>query len=143
MLRPIVLGEVVVKLLTKLCIARLLRYWPAPACCLGSVRSRGVADAAYLVTSAIQEAVVVAAPVVVVKLDISGAYDSLKSPGCCRLVGAALGGPHGQISQASRVRVDAQQSYFSHVATGMGAVAGDRYPAGGHSLARLVQLSCC
>ena len=78
MLRPIVLGEVVVKLLTKLCIARLLRYWPAPACCLGSVRSRGVADAAYLVTSAIQEAVVVAAPVVVVKLDISAAYDSLK-----------------------------------------------------------------
>ena len=37
MLRPIVLGEVVAKLLTKLCIARLLHYWPAPACCLGTV----------------------------------------------------------------------------------------------------------
>ena len=48
MLHPIVLIEVVVKLLTKLCVARLLRYWHAPTCCLGSVHSKGVADAGTL-----------------------------------------------------------------------------------------------
>ena len=78
MLRPIVLGEVLVKLLTKLCIARLMARWPTPKCCFGSVKGRGVAGAAYVASVACQEAVAVGAPVVAVKLDISGAYDSLK-----------------------------------------------------------------
>ena len=78
MLRPIVLGEVVLKVLTKLCTRRLLLVWPAPKSCLGSVKGKGVADAAFLASVALQEVATVGAPVVVVKLDISGAYDSLK-----------------------------------------------------------------
>ena len=66
MLRPIVLGEV------------LVATWPTPKSCFGSVQGRGVADAAFLTSVAVREAVIMGAPVVAVKLDISGAYDSLR-----------------------------------------------------------------
>ena len=77
-LRPIVLGETVVKLLTKLCMARLADTWDPPKSCFGSVRGRGVADAAFISQTCVQGAVAVGAPIVLVKLDISGAYDSVR-----------------------------------------------------------------
>ena len=78
MLRPIVFGEVLVKLLAKLCIRRLLATWPIPKSGFGSVRDRGVADATFLTSVVVREAVIMGALVVEGKLDISGAYDSLR-----------------------------------------------------------------
>ena len=95
MLRPIVLGEVLAKLLSKLCIRRLLSNWPTPKSCFGSVRGRGVADAAFLTSIAVREAVIMGAPVVAVKLDISGAYDNFEAFGGAWMACPAMEQLHG------------------------------------------------
>ena len=63
MLRPIVLGDVFVKLLAKLCIRGLRATWPTPKSSFGTV----LADAAFLTPVAVREAVIMGAPVVAVR----------------------------------------------------------------------------
>eukprot|EP00438_Fugacium_kawagutii_P027342 Skav236347 [mRNA] locus=scaffold918:93635:94882:- [translate_table: standard] len=53
--RPIVCGEVVLKVLAKLAMTRIVSTWPLPTCCFGACRGRGVLEALYTVKACAQE----------------------------------------------------------------------------------------
>ena len=43
--QPIVCGEVLANLAARLATSRLVSHWSVPACCFGSVRGQGLAEA--------------------------------------------------------------------------------------------------
>ena len=75
--RPIVLGDVVAKLLGRVCMARFLQYWPPPPCLFGGRRGVSVSDCIGTVKACLSKISVFQSSEVVIKLDLSGAYDSL------------------------------------------------------------------
>ena len=76
--RPIVCGEVLLKILSKLAVARIVSQWPVPQCCFGACRGRGVPEALYTVKACSQELGGMQDDTVFLQLDISSAFDSLQ-----------------------------------------------------------------
>ena len=76
--RPIVCGEVLLKILARLAVARIVSQWPVPQCCFGACRGRGVPEALYTVKACSQELGGMQDDTVFLQLDISSAFDSLQ-----------------------------------------------------------------
>ena len=76
--RPIVCGEVMLKLLAKLAMTRIACQWPVPNCCFGACPGRGAAEALYTVKVCAQEAAGLQDDTIFLQLDISSAFDSLQ-----------------------------------------------------------------
>ena len=76
--RPIVCGEVLLKIIAKLAVARIVSKWPVPQCCFGACRGRGVPEALYTVKACSQELGGLQDDTVFLQLDISSAFDSLQ-----------------------------------------------------------------
>ena len=76
--RPIVCGEVLLKVLAKLAMNRIADKWSMPKCCFGACRGRGVPEALYTVKHCAQEVGGLQDATVFLQLDVSSAFDSLK-----------------------------------------------------------------
>jgi len=76
--RPVVCGEVMLKLLAKLAMTRIACQWPVPNCCFGACPGRGVAEALYTVKVCAQKAAGLQDDTIFLQLDISSAFDSLQ-----------------------------------------------------------------
>lgn len=76
--RPIVCGEVVLKVLAKIAMTRLVSTWPLPTCCFGACRGRGVLEALYTVKACAPEVGGLQDDTLFLQLDVSSAFDSLK-----------------------------------------------------------------
>ena len=76
--RPIVCGEVILKLLSKLAVRRVTACWSLPRSCFGACRGRGVMEALFLVKSCLQESSGLADGTVFLQLDVAQAFDSLR-----------------------------------------------------------------
>eukprot|EP00435_Cladocopium_sp_Y103_P068688 s178_g32.t1 len=76
--RPIVCGEVFLKLAARLATARLVATWCVPSSCFGSVPGHGLPEALYILRHAAQTSALFLDDTAFVQLDLSQAFDSLR-----------------------------------------------------------------
>ena len=76
--RPIVCGEVLLKVLSKLVMTRIVQSWSLPTCCFGACRGRGVAEALYTVKACAQETAGLQDNTIFLQLDVASAFDCLQ-----------------------------------------------------------------
>eukprot|EP00438_Fugacium_kawagutii_P025508 Skav224845 [mRNA] locus=scaffold3408:398171:400237:+ [translate_table: standard] len=75
--RPIVCGEVFLKLAAGLATARLVGTWSVPRSCFGTVRGQGLPEALYILRHVSQTSAGLLDDTLFVQLDLSQAFDSL------------------------------------------------------------------
>ena len=75
--RPIVCGEVFLKLAACLATFRLTAFWPVPPSCFGSVPGKGLPEALYILQHAAQTSAGFQDTTIFLQLDLSQAFDSL------------------------------------------------------------------
>ena len=75
--RPIVLSEVLIKFLARLCTLRITQAYPEPRCGMGGFPGRQTAEALFIMKSMMGKSFSLGDSSVFLKLDIAGAYDSI------------------------------------------------------------------